>query len=325
MLKFYKSMGMLYTALCLSACGAAFQSHDFDPSMSTSANPYQSEQQRLLNKKLNPNSKDNDILLLAHEYELLKDQLLAQNHREHSTVSKDITDSEKVKETLAFCNSSDLGELKSQKKKEFVCSLLPDAIRMNMYVYKQRILVLSLKRIAAQNSLKVEEQTWLNQLKTAYSLDAEDSFEDVLTRVDIVPLPVLLAQAAIESGWGTSRASLQAKNYFGIHGAVGKDNCLLALKDPSVCIKKYNNIVEGIADYIEFLNTKRSAEKFRQVRYQLRSSGAVLDPFKLSATLTFYSGIGEQYIKQVNEMMTGQNFVKYTSNEILMSQSQLGF
>lgn len=312
----HKYIGVLFTSVLLSACGEPFQARDFDPNVSTSANPYQSE----LNKKLNPNSKDSDIFLLAHEYELLKDQLLAQNHREHSSVSKDVTDSEKVKETLAFCKSSGLGDLKSRSKKEFVCSLLPDAIRMNMYVYKQRILVLSLKRIAAKNTLKVEEQNWLNQLKSAYNLDLNADFDDILTRVDIIPLPVLLAQSAIETGWGTSRASLQAKNYFGIHGTVGKDNCLLALKDPSVCIKKYNNIVESIADYIEFLNTKRSAEKFRLVRYQLRSSGSVLDPFKLSATLTFYSAIGQQYVKQVNDMMTGQNFVKYTSNEIPTSR-----
>lgn len=212
--------------------------------------------------------------------------------------------------TLEFCNSP-----KKDHKKKFVCDLLPAAIRMNKIVYKQRLQVLALEHKAKKTSLDSEERQWLADIKKQFVLKESASFADLLSRVDIVPLSILITQAAIESGWGTSRASSQAKNIFGIHGNIKSDNCLPALKDPSVCIKKYVSVDQSLSDYIQFLNTKKSTEGFRQKRAQMRSQDVALDPFALVATLTRYSERGTEYTRQVSAMMKGQNFVQFVFQE----------
>lgn len=214
--------------------------------------------------------------------------------------------------TLEFCNAS-----KKDHKKKFVCELLPAAIRMNKIVYKQRLQVLALEQKSKKTSLDSEERRWLAEIKKQFILKESASFADLLSRVDIVPLSILITQAAIESGWGTSRASLQAKNIFGIHGNIKSDNCMPALKDPSVCIKKYASIDQSLSDYIQFLNTKKSTEGFRQKRAQMRAQDVVLDPFALVATLTRYSERGTEYTRQVSAMMKGQNFVQFVFQEDL--------
>ncbi len=211
----------------------------------------------------------------------------------------------------SFCNNNELNGFTNLKKKEFVCSLLPGAIRMSKQVYKQRLQVQILYTKSRSTSLPPDEIDWLNRIKKDYNLNSDSSLEDLLIRVDMVPLPLIIAQAAIESGWGTSRAALQGKNLFGIHGSFGKDQCLTAQKNKNVCIKKYTTTTEGISDYIQFLNTKRSTELFRQKRGEFRSAHASVDPLQLADTLNLYSETGKTYTRQLQKMMLDQNFIRF--------------
>ncbi len=211
----------------------------------------------------------------------------------------------------SFCNNNELNGFTNLKKKEFVCSLLPGAIRMSKQVYKQRLQVQILYTKSRSTTLATDEIDWLNRIKRDYNLNANSSLEALLIHVDMIPLPLIIAQAAIESGWGTSRAALQGKNLFGIHGVFGKDQCLTAQKNKNVCIKKYTTTTEGISDYIQFLNTKSSTEQFRQKRNEFRSAHTPMDPLKLADTLNLYSETGKVYTRQVQKMMLDQNFIRF--------------
>jgi len=215
----------------------------------------------------------------------------------------------------ALCDSEDLNDFTTEKKKEFVCSLLPGAVRMSKQVYKQRVQIKALHSKSNSTLLSGEELDWLTRIKIDYGLTQAASMDDLLKRVDIVPLPLIIAQAAIESGWGTSRAAIQGKNLFGIHGSFGKDQCLTAKNNKSVCIKKYNSVVEGISDYIQFLNTKNSAKDFRQQREAFRLQRSPLDPLQLAGTLHLYSERGQEYTRYLQNMMVDQNFLRFVFTE----------
>ena len=165
----------------------------------------------------------------------------------------DLLDISKIdsEERLAFCEKAGLNGFSSLKNKEFICSLLPSAIRLNQRVYKQRLQTQTLLEKSQNSSLSSAETEWLARLKTSYKLNEDATLTELLISVDVVPLSLLMAQAALESGWGTSRFAVEGKNFFGISGSAKTDQCQWAGENKNICGKKYNSKIEGLADYIK--------------------------------------------------------------------------
>lgn len=111
------------------------------------------------------------------------------------------------------------------KKRIFFRGMAPLALRSNELIRAERERILALP---APAELTAEDRAWLVQMATDYRLDAPDTWEeatepatwarlteDILTRVDEVPVSLVLAQAANESGWGTSRFAREGNALFG--------------------------------------------------------------------------------------------------------------
>jgi Bax protein len=96
-----------------------------------------------------------------------------------------------------------------------------------------------------------------------------------------------LAQAAHESGWGTSRGALLKNNVFGKAG--GSDNPLAA----------FPNIVESVWRYFMDINTHPAYSEFRSIRMAMREQGRELDPIRLAAGLSKYSVLGKDYVMDI--------------------------
>jgi Bax protein len=225
------------------------------------------------------------------------------------------TEAPKNNMTIEYCLPENAEKSLSKiKVQNFICKMLPKAIRLEKLIFIQRIELQKL--IANENKgLTSEEKDWISELKKSYKLSEQSSLAQLLARVDIVPLALMLAQAAIETNWGQSRAAQQAQNYFGIHGSFKTDECLPALGNASVCIKKYESMDESISDYLYFLNTVTSAENFRQMRLKMRQLKQSLDPVKLSSTLLMYSEIGWKYAKLIQQVIVGQNLSRFVFPE----------
>ena len=200
------------------------------------------------------------------------------------------------------------------KKNHFVCSVLPMAIRMNAQVYRQRIEVM---RLAAKEkrgtSLSSQESSWLSSLRKHYNVK-ESGYTAVLKRVDIVPLGLLLAQAAAESGWGTSRVALDASNLFGIHARKGED----CIKADNSCVRRYKSHLESVAAYIRLMNTGGTKYHlaFQNLRAQMRANRQKLDSAQLAMTLSGYSERGMVYCQEIRDIMTKyNNLAKYEIKE----------
>jgi uncharacterized FlgJ-related protein len=201
-----------------------------------------------------------------------------------------------------------LAEAKSQdKKNRFVCALLPIAIRMNEEVFRQRLEVLRMQNKQKKNiSFTKDDQIWLGNMKTAYNLSADAPINELLKRVDIMPLPLLLGQAAKESGWGTSKATKDLKNLFGLHAAQGQP-CKRGYDTNNSCVREFKTLSEGVSAYIRLLNIGTNYVSFRDARAKMRARGAALDSMKLIAEMTKYNEKPAAYIQSVRDIMASSN------------------
>lgn len=217
--------------------------------------------------------------------------------------------------------TAELENLRSEdKKNRFVCALLPIAIRMEEVVYKQRREVLRLEKKQRDNQLTSDDQKWLSQIKKDYNLTEQASFKDLLARVDIIPLPLLLSMAALESGWGTSKVARTLKNLFGMHGNPKSQACGYI---GTVCVRKFDSISEGVSAYIQLLN-RGPYQKFRDARAKLRAEGKALDSETLIAPLAVtYNENPAKYVRDVTTIMNrDNNFGQFVFREEQVEVSQ---
>lgn len=130
----------------------------------------------------------------------------------------------------------------------------------------------------------------------------EDGADDrLLLRVDTVPPSLVLAQAAIESGWGTSRFVAEANNLFG-HRTYDEDAAGVAPKgveDPAFKLLEFRGIAGSVRAYMFNLNTHPAYAGFRRARAAARRAGGRPDGIALARELDRYSERGEAYVEQV--------------------------
>jgi Bax protein len=119
---------------------------------------------------------------------------------------------------------------------------------------------------------------------------------ELLRKVKPHPKSIAIAQAAIESGWGTSRFTKKANNLFGVWSFNKKEPRIRASQTrgtKEIFVKKYNSIEDSIRDYFFVLATSKSFVEFRKLKMQTS------DPFKLAQKLQMYSEMREEYTKKL--------------------------
>lgn len=197
-----------------------------------------------------------------------------------------------------------LNELEPDRKKSlFLRALLPLALAVNNRIRREREYVL--------RALKdVHGDAWPDRLKQlARDYDVESPLDqpaaraDLLRRCDVVSPALVLAQAAKESGWGTSRFALQGNNLFGVHTW----NQALALKARAqgkrvVKVRAYPDLLASVRDYIHNLNVGHAYVAFRKLRERQNRRGRI-DPLALARTLGGYSTLGEIYTRRLQNLI----------------------
>jgi len=185
-----------------------------------------------------------------------------------------------------------------ERKRKFVDVLLPEILIANEEVKKERKFLLSIQN---KQILSKDEKEKLNSLKEKYRTE---DFKKLLNRVNTVPPSLILAQGAIESGWGTSRFFIEGNNVFGMY-AFKPSSKKLKAKENNVYLKVYDNILESVRDYIYNLNVGWAYEKFREER----AKRGELD--ELIKALTFYSTQREQYVRLLENVIKSNCFSNY--------------
>jgi Bax protein len=183
------------------------------------------------------------------------------------------------------------------RKKLFVQAVLPQVLLVNELVLASRRRLLALSDAIDGGTLGWRDRAWLADLKGRYRVDGDD-LEELIRRVDAVPVPLALAQAAIESGWGTSRFAREGNALFGQWTWARRGGLVPRDRDEgaSHTIQAFRQVADSVSAYVRNLNTHAAYARFRKVRAAIRRAGGRLDSITLSTTLDRYSERGGAYV-----------------------------
>ena len=206
-----------------------------------------------------------------------------------------------------------------ERKRLFINTLIPIIYSENLQILNDRKKILDWWRESdGENFSRDFWPQWLFELSEKYG-SSDSNLGNLLVRVDIIPLSLALAQAAIESGWGTSRYSREGNAVFGQYtfdeskGLKPRNRNM----DEEFFIKKFSNLSESVRSYLKNINTHLAYADFREERKKLRMSGENLSGYKLVNFLKDYSERREFYIKDVKEIITSNNFQKFDKGNVL--------
>jgi Uncharacterized FlgJ-related protein len=180
------------------------------------------------------------------------------------------------------------------KKETFIKIVLPLIVAENEKILDDRF---KLKDITSKKITTDQEKQWLRQKFLEYKVK-KGNVEELKIRMDIIPVSIALAQAAKESGWGTSRFALEGNAIFGQWTWNGKGiEPLLKDKSKNHKILRFPILRASVKAYKNNLNTHKSYIKFREKRENLRSKNKKINGLELAKMLGNYAETGSEYTK----------------------------
>ena len=198
----------------------------------------------------------------------------------------------------------DLAQLNSvkQRKQLFIKLMLPLILQANEKILADRNELLRL--LNSQGPLSREDKAWIATLADRYDANPSDR-SDLVGRVDVVPPSLAIAQAAEESGWGTSRFAVEANAVFGQWTFRKGAGVVPERRDPGKRheVRSFEGLRQSVSAYMHNLNIHWAYKEFRRVRRELRSSSQALTGRSLVGTLHKYSERGFEYIETIRTIM----------------------
>jgi len=202
-----------------------------------------------------------------------------------------------------------------RRKELFLLATLPLILRENERVLSDRRRLLALRdRLAGGGWPSRRDRAWLSGLAANYGLAGAD-LSRLLRRVDAVPVSLALAQAAVESGWGTSRFAVEGNALFGQWTAEGGDAMTPRARaaDFSHAVRRFGTLSGSVAAYLSNLNRHPAYRAFRRRRAELRALGRPPSGGALAATLTAYSQRGTDYVSVLRQVMAENDLGRFDS------------
>ena len=216
----------------------------------------------------------------------------------------------------------DLDNLQSVqlKKETFIKIVLPLIVAENEKIIDDRE---KLKIISEKKFTSDSEKQWLRQKLLEYKVKKGD-IEELLFRMDMIPVSIALAQAAKESGWGTSRFALEGNAIFGQWTWDGQGIAPLKRdSNKNHKILKFPILRASVKAYKNNLNTHKSYSKFRDKRKQLRDKNKSITGLALTDTLKNYAQTGSEYTKILNQIITQNRLSDFELVKLVNSVKQV--
>ena len=216
----------------------------------------------------------------------------------------------------------DLDNLQSVqlKKETFIKIVLPLIVAENAKITDDRE---KLKLLNGKKYTTDSEKQWLRQKLLEYKVKKGD-LDELMLRMDIIPVSIALAQAAKESGWGTSRFALEGNAIFGQWTWDGQGIAPLNRDDnKNHKILKFPILRASVKAYQNNLNTHKSYSKFRVKREQLRENKKKITGLKLTDTLKNYAQTGSEYTKILNQIITQNQLTDFEPVKLVNSVNQV--
>ena len=213
--------------------------------------------------------------------------------------------------------------MKIQKKRKefFIQIVLPLILKENNNIKLDRKRLFSI--INKSNNTELEKK-WLNQKYKQYGVTIKRFINLLKIRMDEIPVSLAFAQAAKETGWGTSRFAQEGNALFGQwtwsgEGLKPKD----AEKNEGHKVMKFNVLQASVRAYQRNLNTHSTYKEFRKARAELRDKGKALDSIILSKFLDEYAETGDQYVEVLQKIIKQNNLKDFDDAKLLPSSIEL--
>jgi len=198
----------------------------------------------------------------------------------------------------------------------FIDTLRPLVDQKNNLLLSTRDHLLQLQReIVQKHELGFVDREQLDRLREDFVVSKDDypsdkqAIEVLISRVDIIPPAMVIAQAAIESGWGTSLFAQEGNNLFGEWcfskgcGIVPTRRAASATHE----VRKFDSIEDSLNSYYKNINTNNAYRNLRDLRAQIRNDEARFKASTLVAGLGKYCGRGPVYITEVRSLIRENN------------------
>jgi Bax protein len=204
---------------------------------------------------------------------------------------------------LLYTHVSGLDQLEvAEAKKIFISVLLPSILVAKHKVKEDSIKIQRLKR----------KKRW-SKVDSAFYLDMKQRFkatslDNLIPRMGSLPNSVVLAQAAVETGWGQSRFFLEGNNVFGVWSYNTDEprmKASISREDNTIYVKVYDNISESIFDYFEIIGSARAYRGLRRARMETNN------PFELLPHLKYYSEGRSLYTDRLKALIRQNSLTRY--------------
>ena len=211
-------------------------------------------------------------------------------------------------------------ESSKRRKNLFIKIILPLIIKENNYIKLDRKKLFSI--LNKSNNTK-KEKKWLESKFKQYGVVNKD-VSTLKVRMDEVPVSMALAQAAKETGWGTSRFALEGNALFGQWTWSGEGiKPAAADSDSTHKIMKFKVLQASVKAYQRNLNTHNSYRNFRSARADLRDKDKKLDSLVLSEHLDKYAETGKEYVKILQQIIRQNKLTDFDDAKLLPSTIDL--
>ena len=236
---------------------------------------------------------------------------------------KGVRAGQKVKPIYLTKLPKDLKSLGDTKKKRelFIKIILPLILDENKKITDDRK---KLFKILSKNFNTVGERVWLKRRFKEYKIEDQD-LAKLKMRMDIVPVSIAIAQAANESGWGTSRFALEGNALFG-QWTWSKKGITPKNKDPNQSHKilQFQILKASVRAYKNNLNTHNAYKEFREVRAQLRQEGKQIIGLDLTKYIKNYAAIGEKYVAIIDGIIEQNSLTDFDKANLLPTRLKTG-
>ena len=209
----------------------------------------------------------------------------------------------------------------SKKRKEFFIQIvLPLIIEENNHIKLDRK---TLFTIINKSSNSNSEKKWLEKKYKQYGVKSGD-LSSLKIRMDEIPVSLAIAQAAKETGWGTSRFALEGNALFGQWTWSGEGLKPKEAKEgEDHKVMKFNILQASVRAYQRNLNTHSTYKGFRKARAELRDSKKPLDSIILSKYLNKYAETGNQYVEVLQKIIKQNSLKDFDDAKLLPSSIEL--
>src|SRR5688572_9384741 len=209
---------------------------------------------------------------------------------------------------ILYTNINGLEDLPFHKAKAtFISAILPSILVAKHQVHNTKSKISHLQK---KERWSKADSLFYADIKRQYKAKTID---DLIERLVTLPNSIVLAQAAIETGWGESRFFVQASNLFGIWSFDDSESRIAAGKnrdDKTIFLRSYNDMSRSIVDYFEVLARHSAYKSLRKKRQQTSN------PYLLIPHLKNYSERKSWYTKQLKKVIRQNNLTKYDKYRI---------